>query len=132
MSTWTNNSGIWRDASGPIVVTICGSLRFTREMIYAHHVLSNQGYLAFLPNINLEDPIPTDSSPANDREQFLHDSKISFGDAIYIVNVGGYIGESTFHEYKLAQKLGKKIFWWDDSEESMNKTRERMIELDKK
>lgn len=124
---------VQRDATGPFIITICGSLRYTREMLHAYHVLSDQGFMVFLPNINLEVDIPTGSSPANEDNQILHDAKISFGDAIFIINVDGYIGESTFHEFKLARKLGKRIFWWGQNDEAlMDKTREYMHNLDKR
>ena len=124
---------VQRDATGPYIITICGSLRYTRQMLIAHHEFSNRGFMCFLPNINLEEEIPTGSSPSNEDAGILHDAKISFGDAIYIVNVDGYIGESTYHEYKLAQKLGKRIFWWgQENEKVMDKTREYMRKLDKK
>ena len=124
---------VQRDATGPYIIVICGSLRFTRQMLIAHREFSNRGFMCFLPNINLEEDIPTSPTPENKDAQILHDAKIAFADAIYIVNVDGYIGESTFHEYKLAQKLGKRIFWWgQDNEDIMDKTREYMHNLDKR
>lgn len=118
--------------STPYIITICGSLRFTRFMLIAHHELTSRGFMVFLPDINLEEKIPEGSSPFNEDAQVVHDAKISFGDAIYICNIGGYIGESTFHEWKLARKLGKQIFWHDfEIDESMEKTRELLAKFDK-
>lgn len=122
-----------RNATGPYILTICGSLRFTRYMLMAHHELSDQGIMAFLPNINLEKPIPKKSSPKNEDAQILHDAKISLGDGILIMNVDGYIGESTYHEWKLARKLKKDIFWYEsENKEAMEKTRELLAKFDKK
>ena len=122
-----------RNATGPYIITICGSLRFTREMLMAHHEISRQGIMVFLPCIDLEKPIPKESSPFDEDAQTLHDAKISFGDGVLIMNVDGYIGESTFHEWQLARKLKKDIFWYSkDDEEAMEKTRQLLAEFDKK
>jgi len=39
----------------------------------------------------------------------LHLRKIDLADEVLILNVGGYIGESTARELKYAQRLGKKV-----------------------
>lgn len=125
--------------TGPYIITICGSLRFTREMLQMHHELSNQGFMVFLPNINLEEPVPTGSSPKNEDAQTLHDAKISSSNAVLIMNLNGYIGESTFHEWKLARDMKKDIIWFHSwikdekiKEEWAEKTRKLLAKFDKK
>ena len=120
-----------RNKTGPIIVTICGSSRFIKYMFLAHHKLNSDGIMAFLPDLDPYADIPTESTPFNAEAQVMQDAKISLSDAILIINVDGYIGESTFHEFKLARKLGKVIEWFDRSEETMEKTRNRLIELEK-
>ena len=39
----------------------------------------------------------------------MHKQKIDMDDSIYVINVGGYIGESTRSEIEYAQNHGKKI-----------------------
>lgn len=39
----------------------------------------------------------------------MHKRKIDMDDSIYVINVGGYIGESTRSEIEYAQNHGKKI-----------------------
>ena len=41
----------------------------------------------------------------------LHYKKIDISDAIYVVNVDGYIGSSTGKEVEYAKKLGKEIMY---------------------
>ena len=41
----------------------------------------------------------------------LHYSKIVISDAIYVVNVNGYIGTSTNKEIEYAKKLGKEVMY---------------------
>lgn len=116
--------------STPYIITVCGSFRFLPVMLKAHHELSRQGFMVFMPDFPL-DEIPTGETAADPEAQELQDAKISFGDAVFICNVDGYIGESTFHEWKLAKKLKKDIIWlMRDDEEAMEKTRERLRELD--
>ena len=39
----------------------------------------------------------------------MHKRKIDMADSIYVINVGGYIGESTRSEIEYARKNGKAI-----------------------
>ena len=39
----------------------------------------------------------------------MHRQKIDMSDEIYVINLGGYIGESTKSEIEYAQVKGKKI-----------------------
>ncbi len=39
----------------------------------------------------------------------MHKRKIDMADSIYVINVGGYIGESTRSEIEYARKTGKGV-----------------------
>ena len=39
----------------------------------------------------------------------MHKRKIDLADEIFVINVGGYIGESTKSEIEYAKSMGKKI-----------------------
>ena len=41
----------------------------------------------------------------------MHKRKIDMADAIYVINVGGYVGESTKSEIEYAKKHGKTILF---------------------
>ena len=41
----------------------------------------------------------------------MHKRKIDMADAIYVINVGGYIGASTKSEIEYALKNGKKVYY---------------------
>lgn len=43
----------------------------------------------------------------------LHFCKIQMSSAIYVVNVGGYVGQSTHREIAFAIARGKEIEWLD-------------------
>ena len=41
----------------------------------------------------------------------LHKEKINMSDAIFVVNVDGYIGESTYGEIDWAQRMKKEVYF---------------------
>ena len=46
----------------------------------------------------------------------MHKRKIDMADAIYVINVGGYIGESTRSEIEYAQRNGKIVYYLEPVE----------------
>lgn len=42
----------------------------------------------------------------------MHKEKIKISDAIFVVNIGGYIGDATKSEIELAQTLNKEIIYY--------------------
>ena len=44
----------------------------------------------------------------------MHKEKIKLSDAIIVVNVGGYVGNSTQSEITFAKKLNKEIMYYTD------------------
>ena len=44
----------------------------------------------------------------------MHKRKIDMADAIYVINVGGYIGSSTRSEIEYAEKNGKRIMYLEE------------------
>ncbi len=42
----------------------------------------------------------------------MHKRKIDMADAIYVINVGGYICESTRSEIEYAEVMGKPVKYW--------------------
>jgi hypothetical protein len=91
--------------------------------------------MSFLPDFDLTQGLPTESTPFDPEAQKLHDAKIAFTDGIYIINPGGYIGASTFYEWKKARNLGKRIYWYAldilKDKEAMEVTRTLLASYDK-
>lgn len=48
----------------------------------------------------------------------MHKRKIDMADEIYVINVGGYIGESTRSEIEYAAKTGKAIRYLEEKDPS--------------
>lgn len=90
------------------VVTICGSMRFKKEMLKVAEELEIKKGYAVIQCVFVDD---MNCYSASDFEKMgaIHLKKIEISDAIYVVNVDGYIGSSVKKEIEYAKKLGKEI-----------------------
>ena len=97
-----------------MIITVCGSTRFKDAIQLACKELTLAGHIVLAPmvfhhdgdeEITLEQKIQLDN---------LHKQKINMSDAIYVVNLGGYIGESTYGEIDWASKMKKEIIFLED------------------
>lgn len=99
----------------PKIVCLCGSTKFkqefeeanVRETFNEHVVLS---VCCFAHADNLWSLITPEMKSKLDE---LHKRKIDLADEILVLNVGGYIGDSTKSEIAHAIKTGKKVRWLD-------------------
>lgn len=89
-------------------VTICGSMRFEAEMRETAWKLETQYGMNVLQCVySLEDTVP-DEKMLQNLEQ-AHYRKIDLSDAIYVVDIGGYMGESTKREIAYARERGREV-----------------------
>lgn len=93
------------------IITLCGSLRFKKEMMEVAEKLALLGDCVLTP------VYPTSDNIVRTEEQLIklreaHFKKIELLDAIFVVNVNNYIGESTKLEIEYAKKLGKEILYY--------------------
>ena len=90
------------------IVTICGSMRFKDKMMEISKELEIKNKYVVIQCIYSNDKF-------TEKEQQilsdLHYNKIKISDAIYVVNVNGYIGNSTGKEIEYAKKLGKEVMY---------------------
>lgn len=90
--------------------TLCGSMRFEKEMQeVAYYLETQKGYniLQCIYTVN-------DTKPTAKELQALeraHYQKIDISDGIYVLNIDGYIGESVRKEIAYAQKYGKEVIY---------------------
>ena len=90
-------------------LTICGSMQFAEEMKnIAWDLEYNLGYCVIQSVYNDGKEISTEGKLRLDT---AHMRKIELSDGIYVVNIGGYIGESVRNEIALAKSLGKEIIY---------------------
>lgn len=96
------------------VITVCGSLRFQNEMAEIALKLELEGNCVLLPIF----PINGDKDDYTEEEMAIlgkmHYERIKISDAILVVNVGNYIGNSTQKEIEFAHSLNKEILYYTD------------------
>lgn len=90
------------------IVTLCGSMRFQKEMRKITQKLEiDEGYLVI--QCVYFDSDDTISEEARKKLGEIHYKKIEMSDAIYVVNVNGFIGDATKKEIEYAKSLQKEI-----------------------
>ena len=92
------------------VITLCGSTKFKDEFMKLQEELTLKGNIVL--NLSIFFHSEKNSKLDEDTIQLLsnmHMQKIDMCDEIFVVNVNGYIGQSTKKEIEYAKKLGKKI-----------------------
>lgn len=99
------------------VITLCGSTRFKDQFIEAQKRLTLEGNIVISVGLfghsgdqevweNMDEGTMTKTKKMLDD---MHKRKIDMADGIYVINVGGYIGESTRSEIAYARASGKTI-----------------------
>ena len=91
------------------IITLCGSIKFKDEFMRIQEKLTLDGNIVLTPNFfnNIKkEEIDLETKKMLDE---MHKQKIDISDEIYVINVGGYIGESTKSEIEYAKRKGKKI-----------------------
>ncbi len=96
------------------VITLCGSTAFEAEFVEINQRLTMEGCVVIsLGMFGLPDRADydgtADSSDLKRRLGDVHFQKIRMADEVYIVDPGGYVGESTRREISYAESLGKPV-----------------------
>ncbi len=94
------------------IVTLCGSLKFQKEMMTVAEKMALEGYCILTPVYSVLEIDITKKQLINLKE--AHFKRIQLSDAILVVNINNYIGDSTNLEIDYAKKLGKKIIYYTD------------------
>ena len=95
------------------VVTICGSMRFEKEMIkIAGDLEKSHGWCVIQCVYDID--ISKTTREEMDNIVNSHWTKIDMSDAIYVVNIDGYIGNSTRNEIDYAISKGKEIIYHEN------------------
>ena len=94
-----------------MIITICGSTRFKDEMFEAAKKLTLEDHIVLMPTIFEHADNEELTVEQKIRLDNLHKQKINMSDAIFVVNVDGYIGESTFGEIDWAARNKKELYF---------------------
>ena len=99
------------------VITLCGSTKFKKEFMEVQKDLTLKGNIVISvwlfghsgDNEVWENMDEGKFTKTKEMLDDMHKSKIDMADEIFVINVGGYIGESTKSEIEYAKDTGKKI-----------------------
>ena len=92
------------------VITLCGSTKFKDAFMEAQKRLTLEGNIVISVGMfghSGDDEVWKEGT--KDMLDDMHKRKIDMADEIYVINVGGYIGESTKSEISYAQRTGKIV-----------------------
>ena len=98
------------------VITLCGSTRFKEEFLEAQKRLTLEGNIVISVGLfghSGDDVVWTEG--VKDMLDRQHLAKIDLADEIFVINVGGYIGDSTRREIAYAEYKGKSITYLESS-----------------
>ncbi len=91
------------------VVTICGSMRYAADMQrIARELTCNNGWCVL--QCVYDTSLPVDASEKSKLKD-AHLKRIDISDAIYVVNISGYIGSSTKDEISYALAHNKEVIY---------------------
>lgn len=99
------------------VITLCGSTRFKDEFMKVQKDLTLKGNIVISVGLfshsgdeevweNMDEGTLTKTK---EMLEDMHKRKIDMADEIFVINVDGYIGDSTKSEIEYAIKTGKKV-----------------------
>ena len=92
------------------VITICGSMRYAKEMMKISEELELKKGYAVIQCVYNVDGLKYEGVDASILDK-IHRKKIDISDAIYVVNIDGYIGNSTKKEIEYAMNNGKEVIY---------------------
>jgi hypothetical protein len=92
------------------VITLCGSTKFRDEFMAEQKRLTLEGNIVISVGLfghsgDTEVWLEETKTMLDD----MHKRKIDMADEIFVINVGGYIGESTKSEIEYARKTNKVV-----------------------
>lgn len=94
------------------VITLCGSTRFKDAFLEAQKRLTLAGNIVISVGLfghSGDNEVWTDGT--KEMLDDMHKRKIDMADAIYVINVDGYIGTSTRSEIEYAREKGKQVLF---------------------
>ena len=98
------------------VITLCGSTRFKDQFLEAQKRLTLAGNIVISVGLfghSGDDEVWTEGT--KEMLDDMHKRKIDMADGIYVINVGGYIGQSTRSEIEYARSRGKTVEFLEEA-----------------
>lgn len=105
------------------VVCICGSTRFQKETMEMAENLTLAGQIVLMVNCwsrkeALHNPLNPLDVEIKSMLDDLHKEKIRLCDYVLVMNINGYVGESTQSEIYFANRIGKPVRFYEGEEKT--------------
>ena len=96
------------------VVTLCGSTKFKDEFIKVQKDFTLAGYIVISVGLfgHSGDNEVWNNDGIKEMLDDMHKRKIDMADKVVVIDVNGYIGESTKNEIEYAKQTGKPILYY--------------------
>ena len=98
----------------PFTVCLCGSTRFVDKFIEWQRILTLAGFMVLsIEIVTTEGDAQREGTPPDRKQRLdtLHLYKIAEADFVMVLNVDGYIGESTAREIRFAHEIDCPVFY---------------------
>ncbi|MBR2924890.1 MAG: hypothetical protein IKC28_07675 [Clostridia bacterium] len=98
------------------VITLCGSTRFKDAFLQEQKRLTLEGNIVISVGLfghSGDEEVWSEGTKAMLDD--MHKRKIDMADEIFVINVGGYIGESTRSEIAYAKRTGKAVRYLEEA-----------------
>lgn len=96
------------------IITICGSLKFKKEMMEIAQEMELKGNCMLTPIYPTNDNKDSFTKDEAETLSKMHREKIRLSDSILVLNKDNYIGESTKKEIEYAKSLNKEILYYTE------------------
>lgn len=103
---------IARVEDAPIVITICGAMKFSDEMKAQEKILAKAGYIVLMPILGET----VESHEELEIYRKAHIEKIKMSNAILVINKDGYVGRHTANEIEAASRMRKRIYFLENAD----------------
>ena len=100
-----------------IIVVLIGSTRFQETFLEEAWKFTKEGYVVLLPNFRPANMMAKGFDIDTDILEDIGYNKIDIANLVYVVNEGGYIGESTSKEIEYAESIHKPIKYMEEQNE---------------
>ena len=94
-------------------ITLCGSLKFQKEIMIVAEEMALEVNCILTPTYPVIENIEITEEQLEKIKE-AHFKRIQLSNAILVVNVNHYIGNSTNLEIEYAKQLGKEIIYYTD------------------
>lgn len=96
------------------IICLCGSTKFKEKFFEMARYFTKLNYIVVMPLVfgHSGDELTPEEKENLDN---IHKAKINMADVVFVINVDGYIGESTRKEIEYALTIGKSVEYLEET-----------------